>query len=138
MLGRKKESDAKKFALGAAVAAGVGYLVGLLTAPQSGKKTRDDLKKTAQKGISEAEAEVQKLHKELDGLMEDFQGKKKDLGSKTSKELSELIEKAKGAKTKANEMLKAMKNGEAEDEELQKAVSDANKAIDHVRKYLKK
>ncbi len=138
MLGRKKESDAKKFAIGAAVAAGVGYLVGLLTAPKSGKETRKDLKDTAQKGISEAEAEVKKLHKELDGLMEDFQAKKKDLGGKTSKELTELIEKAKVAKTKASEMVKAMKDGKAEDAELQKAVSDANKAIDHVRKYLKK
>jgi gas vesicle protein len=138
MFTSRNKTDPKKLAVGAAVAAAVGYVVGILTAPKSGKATRRELKQNAKKGIDEAEKEVQKLHAELDGLVADMAKKRDELGDKTSSELNELIEKAKLAKTKASEMLKAIKTGDAEDAELQKAVAEANKAIDHVRKYLKK
>ncbi len=138
MFGNRSKTDPKKIAIGAAIAGALGYLVGILTAPKSGRATRRELRQNAKKGIDEAEAEVKKLHAELDGLMDDFAKKRDELSDKTGKELNELIEKAKTAKAKAGEMLKALKTGKADDAELQKAVAEANKAIDHVRKYLQK
>ena len=38
----------KKFALGALFAAAIGYIAGILTAPKSGKETREDLKNAAE------------------------------------------------------------------------------------------
>lgn len=43
----KKGSTAGKFALGAVLGAAVGAAVGLLTAPKSGKETREDIKNKA-------------------------------------------------------------------------------------------
>ena len=39
----------RNFALGTAVAAAVGYLAGVLSAPKSGKETRKDIARTASK-----------------------------------------------------------------------------------------
>ncbi|MEO7364397.1 MAG: YtxH domain-containing protein [Candidatus Saccharimonadales bacterium] len=54
---RKKDTTSKttkKLAIGAAIAGAAGYLAGVLTAPKSGKATRDDIKDATQRGISEA------------------------------------------------------------------------------------
>lgn len=135
---KDKTEQMKKIAIGATVAAAAGYVAGLLTAPQSGKETRADISRTAKKSVKMAEKEYKKLHKELDGLVKDVKSKSADLSAKASKELNELTEMAKVAKDKAGEMISAVKNGEADDKDLKKAISDANKAIDNVRKYLKK
>ena len=42
-----KKSGAGKFALGALIGAAVGTVAGILTAPKSGKETRDDIKRKA-------------------------------------------------------------------------------------------
>jgi len=138
MLHRKKSSDVKRIAIGAGVAAAAGYVVGVLTAPKSGKQTRLDISRTAQKSVQRAEKEYTKLHRELDELVADVKAKSSDVGAKTSQELNELVDKAKQAKDKAGALIGAIKNGEAEDKELNQAITDASKAIDNVRKYLKK
>jgi gas vesicle protein len=52
----------KKVAIGSAIAAGVGYLTGILTAPKSGKATRQDIKKATAKKAKEAEKELKKIN----------------------------------------------------------------------------
>ena len=47
MANEKKGSGAGKFALGALIGAAVGAVAGLLTAPKSGKETREDIKQKA-------------------------------------------------------------------------------------------
>lgn len=134
----KHSSDAKKFALGAAVAALAGFVAGILTAPKSGKETREDIKNTAQHSVVQAEQELKKLHTELSDLLEDVKGKKNELGDKAGKDVQDIVEKAKVSKEKARELLSALHEGDAEDKDLQKAVAEANKAIDHIKTYLKK
>ena len=46
-----------------------GYLAGILTAPKSGKETREDIKDTAVKTYSEAEKQLKKLHTELNDVL---------------------------------------------------------------------
>ena len=43
----KKSSGAGKFALGAAIGTAVGVVAGILTAPKSGKETRQDVARKA-------------------------------------------------------------------------------------------
>ena len=128
----------KKFALGTLFAAIAGYLTGILTAPKSGKETREDIKETAQKGFSEAEKQLKALHTELGKLIDETKAKTGELSDKTKQELESLVGKAKDAKEKAREVLSAIHEGDAEDKDLKKAIGDATKAIEHLRDYLAK
>lgn len=128
----------KKFAISAAIAGTAGYLAGLLTAPKSGRETRDDIKDATNRGITEAEKDLKKLHTELGKLLSEAKSKGSDLTGKTQQELNDLLDKAKDTKEKAREMLSAIQEGSAEDKDLRRAIADANKAVDHIKDYLKK
>ena len=67
MFTAKKKNDGlvRKFAIGAALTAVAGYVAGVLTAPKSGKETRDDIKNKAVETYTTAEKELKKLHTEL-------------------------------------------------------------------------
>lgn len=132
------KDTAKKFAIGALIAAAAGYIAGILTAPKSGKETREDIKETAHKSISEAEVQLKKLHTELSKLIEQTKAKADKLTGRTRTEMDNLVEKAKDSKEKAREVLSALHEGDAEDKDLKKAISDATAAIEHLRNYLAK
>lgn len=139
MIGRRKQHDtAKKVAIGGATAAVIGYVAGILTAPQSGKETREDIKEGAGKGLAEAEKQLKKLHTELDKTIQQAQTTSADLRGKAKAELNDLVDKAKDSKEKAREVLSAVHEGEAADEDLSKAVKQANNALKNLKKYLKK
>lgn len=128
----------KKIAVGAALAGAAGYLAGILTAPKSGKETRDDLSKAAGTSISEVEKQLKSLHTELGKVVDQAKGKGGDLSSKAQKELTGLVNKAKDSKEKVREVLSAVHEGDADDKDLKKAVADARHAIEHLKDYLRK
>jgi gas vesicle protein len=132
------KTTTKKWAIGTLFAAIIGYLAGLLTAPQSGKKTRADVKKVAEQTMIEAEKQLKKLHTQITEVI--TQGKEKvvTLQGAARKELQIAIDKAMAAKEKARELLSALHEGGAEDKELQKAISEATEAIDHLKIFLTK
>jgi gas vesicle protein len=132
------KSNFKKFAIGTAIAALAGYLAGLLTAPKSGKETRKDIKDVTVKGITEAEKQLKKLHTELGSVIDEAKLKGANLTDKARKELDALVEKAKTSKEKARVLLSAIHEGDAEDDDLQKAMAEASKAISHLRNYISK
>jgi gas vesicle protein len=140
MIGRRdrQRSALKKLALGSAVAAAAGYVAGVLTAPKSGRETRGDIKEAADKGWTQAERELKKLHTDLDKAISESKKVSDKLGSKTKKDLDSLLTKAQDTKEKAREVLSAVHEGDAEDNDLRKAIQDANEAIEHLRDYLKK
>lgn len=133
-----KSSTFKSVAIGSAIAATAGYLAGLLTAPKSGKATRTDIKAAADRTKAEAEKELKRLHTELDKVIKEAKVKSDKLSGKAQKELAVLIEKAKDTKEKAREVLSAVHEGDAEDQDLKRAIQNANSALDHLRDYLKK
>ncbi len=138
-MGSHKEENqqlAKRFALGAVLSAVVGYLAGLLTAPKSGKETRQVIKDRATETYNAAEKELKKLHTELNDVISEVSERIDSLRNK--KEVSDALDKGRDAKQKAREMLSALHDGEAEDKDLQKAVKDATAAIEHLRNYLHK
>lgn len=128
----------KRWALGAFFAAIAGYITGILTAPKSGKETREDIKDAAEHGMAEAEKQLKKLHTQLASLLNEAKEKATTLQGTAQKELQAAIEKTNIAKEKARQLLSALHEGGAEDKDLRKAIEEANKAIEHLRGYLKK
>jgi len=132
------KSTTNKFAIGTLIAAAVGYVTGILTAPKSGKETRHDIQDKASKAKMEAERNLKKMHSELGQLIDQGKEKAGSLKSKTKTELDHALDSAKTAKDKARELLSTLHDGDADDKDLQKAVKDVNKAIEHLKKYLAK
>ena len=128
----------KKLAVGVGLAAVAGYLAGILTAPKSGKETRADIRNAALSGKAEAEKQLKKLMAELGDMVEEAKKRGADLGDKANKELTDLVDKAKVAREKAREVVTAIHDGDAADEDLRLAVSQGNTALKHLRDYLKK
>lgn len=132
------EKNTKRFAIGAAIAAGAGYLAGILTAPKSGKETRKDVKDAAVKAKLDAEKELKKLHSEVSAQIDKAKKVALDFTSEHKADLDKLVAKAVTAKEKAKQMLTALHDGAAEDKDLKSAIKDANDAIDHLKNYLSK
>lgn len=133
-----KDDTIKKVAIGGTIAAVAGFMAGILAAPKSGKETRNDIKQAADKGLSEAEKDLKKIHTELDKAIAGAKDNGEKLTAKAQKERDTLLEKAQDTREKAREMLNAVREGETDDRDLKKAIKDANAAIDHLKDYIKK
>lgn len=134
-----KSNNAKKWALGAVLAAAAGYVAGILTAPKSGKETRQDIKAAAEKGMSEAEKQLKKLHTQMSDLLGEARSRVGSLKGSAQKELQTAMQKTTEAKEKARVMLTALhEGGDADDKDLRAAIDEANQAIDHLKTYMKK
>lgn len=133
-----KKIGVKAIAAGTFIAAGAGYLAGILTAPKSGKQTRKDIGKNANKARSDGEKQLKKLHSELNDLLKDADTKTKQARFRASQELKDATEKAKTAKLKTKEILSALHNGDADDPNLQALVEEVKLAKTNLLKYLKK
>lgn len=132
------KNTGKRYAAWTAVAAAVGYVAGVLTAPKAGKAVRQDIKDNAAKGVAEAEKQLQSVQDELKGLLDDVSHQGEKLSKKAKQELEDIAAKAGDAKSKTAEVLNALRKGTAEDKELQRALDDAKTAIKHLRSYLSK
>lgn len=128
----------RNVALGTLIAAGIGYAAGVLTAPKSGRETRRDIQRAAIKAKKEAESNLKDLHGELNTLIAKGKRSGAKLSSSAKAEYEEVLAKAQKAKKKAGEILSAIHEGDAEDRDLDKAVKDIKKSIDHLRNYLEK
>lgn len=128
----------RNVAVGTLIAAGIGYAAGVLTAPKSGRETRKDIQSAAQKAKKEAEKNLKNLHGELTDLIDTGKIKATNLTSSAKNEFEEALHKAQSAKKKVGELLSAIHEGDADDRDLQKAVKDVNKAIEHLRVFIEK
>lgn len=133
-----KSGATGKIVLGTAIAAAAGYVAGILTAPKSGKETRDDIKNKASEVYAVAEKELKKLHTELNEKLALANEKLGELRETGGHKFDTALEQAKKAKDKAREMLSSLHDGEADDKDLQKAINEATKAVENLRSYLKK
>jgi gas vesicle protein len=136
MLNRKKNTG-KKMAISALIGGIAGYLGGILTAPQSGKETREDIADKADDIKDSSEDQLVKLQEDLKDLIRDTKVKTVALSAQAREEFNESVVKAKDAQNKATTVLKAFKAGEADDPELNKAIKQAKQAQKNLSKYLK-
>ena len=134
----KKSSAAEKFAIGAAIAGLVGFVVGLLTAPKPGKQTRKDLKKTAEKGADEVEKQLKELHAELGKVLKNIEKEAGEKAASSRTKVGKAVVAAAVTKDKLREVLTALHEGEANDSELNNAIQDAKQALESLKDYLKK
>jgi gas vesicle protein len=132
------KDSTKRFAIGAMIAGIAGYLAGLLTAPKSGRETRQDIKDTAARGMREAERQLKYLHTELNDVLAEATERADKLTGMAKEELETAVDATRRAKETAREILSAVHEGRAEDKELQKAIKDAQKAVSHLKGFLKK
>lgn len=128
----------KDIAIGAAIAAGVGYLVGILTAPKSGKETRKDIANTAAKVKTEAEKKLKQLYGELSELIAEGKKRAESLKSTAKTDLEAVVARAVAAKERVREVLSALHEGESDDKDLDNAVKEVTKALDDLKAYLAK
>lgn len=133
-----KKDEAKKFAVGAVLAGAAGYVAGILTAPKSGRETRQDVKNAAIKAKTEAEKSLKKLHSDLDVQIQRARDSAKNIQATAKDGLDKALGRAVTAKEKAREMLTALHEGGAEDKDLQKAIQEVGEALTHLRAYLDK
>lgn len=133
-----KMKAAKRFALGTLVAAGAGYVAGILTAPKSGRETREELKDATSGTLSATERQLKRLHTDLARTIDEAKDTSDDMSKKALKERDALIERAKDARQKAREILSSVHEGQAEDKDLNKAIEDASRALEHLKKFLTK
>ncbi len=131
------KKSTSKIAVGAAIAGVAGYVAGILTAPKSGKETRKDIQNAAVKARADAEHKLKALHSELNDLMDEGKNRADKLGESAKKQYANAFKLAQTAREKAREMLSAVHEGDAEDQDLQKAIDDVNQAISHLKKFLK-
>jgi gas vesicle protein len=137
MVFKKKSHTGRKIAVGSAIAGVAGYLAGILTAPKSGKETRGDIADKAEDVKETSEEQLQNLNEELKGLIKDTKAKTIVLSSTARAELNEAVIRAKDAQNKTAQVLKAVKNGEATDPDLDKAVKQAKHAAKNLGKFFK-
>lgn len=128
----------RNVAIGTLIAAGIGYAAGVLTAPKSGRETRRDIQRAAIKAKKEAETNLKDLHGELTRLIAKGKRSGAKLSTSAKTEYEDVLAKAQKAKKKAGEILSAIHEGDADDRDLDKAVKDIKKSIDHLRNYLEK
>lgn len=127
----------RNFAIGALIAGAAGYITGVLTAPKSGKETREDIVDKAEDIKQSAEDQLQAAHDEVADLVKSAKQKTLALNAKARGEFNEAVASAKDAQNKGASVLKAVKAGEASDPELNKAIRQLKQAQKNLAKYLK-
>ena len=133
-----KKNTVEKFAIGAAIAGAIGFVVGLLTAPKSGKQTRQALKKKADKGVDELEQQMKELQAEFDKVVKAVKKEAGDKADNSRTKVGQAITASKIAKDKLAQIAEAVKSGESKDSELDNAIKDAKQALESLKDYLKK
>lgn len=127
-----------KWAAGALAAGVAGYVAGVLTAPKSGKETREDIKHAANKAKTEAEKKLKVVLSELNSRLDQAKTEGNKLKGKAREDYDKVVANAVTAKNKVREILSSIHEGDAEDPELKKALDDAKKALKHLEKFVKK
>ena len=130
-------SKAKTIAISAIVAGATGYVVGLLTAPKSGSVTREDIKDAAKQGVESVEKAAKRVQAELATQVEKVKAQAAKLHSGAKEKLEGAVDNATKAKEKVQEVVAAA-NDDTSDKDLKKAIKEAEKAVESLKKFFSK
>lgn len=127
-------SKLRKIAAGGFGLIALGYALGILTAPKSGKQTRKKIKKTAKNSVSDIERDLKTIYSQT-----------KDTLDKLSKNNPEITSKYKDVKSTATKSQAKLKNilsslhGQDNlDEDLTNALKDSKQVLADLKNFLKK
>lgn len=107
----------------------IGAVAGILFAPKAGKETRKDIKDAAIKANHEAEAKLKELHKELMQKTEEAKEFTAEYTGKAKDELEDLQKRAEFTKKKISELISAVREFEAEDEEVASVLAEGKEVV---------
>jgi gas vesicle protein len=131
-------SNNRKWGVVALVAGVAGFVAGILTAPKSGKETREDIKNTANRVVSEAEKQLKVLHSEMNVVLMDAKELLQGKTGKAKEDLSRAASAVKEKQGKVREILSSLHDGGASDDlELAKAMKEAKAALANLKKFMK-
>jgi gas vesicle protein len=133
----RKSNTVRKIAIGSAIAGAAGYIAGILSAPRSGRQTRQEIANKAEDVKGSTEDQLQELSDELKDMIRTTKDKTTSLSSTARAELNEAVVRAKDAQNKAGQVLKAVRAGEASDPDLNRAIKQAKQAAKNLGKYMK-
>lgn len=101
---RREVQNKAFFAVGALAGLTIGTLIGgvagVLNAPQSGEKTRKDIKKKKDKAIRDTKKKVAEIQDEFETVVEDIEGDMSDIGEAVKEDYSDIKETVSKSKTK--------------------------------------
>ena len=123
------KSTTKKTVVGTVAGLIAGVAAGVLFAPKSGKETRADLKKAADKV-------AKMVHDEAEELLTKAKKVRDTLSSKAKEELSKIEARVRSARTRVKNVAGNVAD-KKDDKELQAALQEAQEAFDHLKKFLK-
>jgi|GEM_PF-81980 len=118
-----------KFAVGALIGAAVGAVAALLTAPKSGKETREDIKNKATEMSHEAMRQLRKLEGELNKRISDAKRVAHKYEGQARQEVDALISKAEKMKDQALKLMDDVKK-DAQNQVDDKFLADVRRVID--------
>lgn len=131
----KHESNHKA---GLFVAFLVGVSLGILFAPKSGKESRAYIAKTTKQTSEKLDRKLRHLQAELSDYYVVIQKRATELKGKARSEAESYARFAAGSVDKANQTIKALRDGTSNDEDLASAVASAQDAIQYLRKFIAK
>lgn len=124
-------------ALVALIAAGAGYLGGLLSAPRSGKQTRKQLSRSASKAKVQGEKQLKGLYTEVKDNLDKVEARIAKTRGKASDEMKDAVKAGKEAQAKAKMLLSALHDGDVDDPNLKAVIADVKSARDNLEKFAK-
>jgi gas vesicle protein len=86
--------DAKNIGLAVIVGLAAGYALGVLTAPKSGKETREDIKDLSAKAYKAAEARLKDSYEDLNDVIAKATKQAKKLSDSGRDQLDDLVSAA--------------------------------------------
>ncbi len=111
----------------------VGYVLGLLTAPRSGKRTRTKIKNS-----KDLVADIEKDLKDIYSQTKEVLAKLAQEQPKLTEDLKKLKEQAMSSQSKVKDLLSAIHGHDNFDEDLTTTIKDAKKALESLKHYLSK
>jgi gas vesicle protein len=123
-----------KWAIGAILAAAGGFLAGILTAPKSGKETREDIGATAKIVAKVADKRLDDVHEELNTQINRVKKMSIEAKDKAGKELKDAYSAALRAKDAVAAKIKDMTDGaETSEKEIAAAVKEAKEVVEKLK-----
>jgi len=103
----------------------IGFAAGIISAPKSGKETREAIKSETGKKISSMEDGLKTLYKTLSKDVKSLDSRTKKLSGKAKKDLQALKKKATAVKKKIKMILSDMRDGLADDADVNQVLREA-------------
>ena len=130
--------DLRNVGIAAVVGLAAGYALGILTAPKSGKETREDIKDASTKAYKAAEARLKDTYEDLGDFIQKASSQAKKIGDKGRDQLDGLVSSAKDAQARVKKLVSSARNGEGTPEEFEDAVKAAREAKSDLQEFIDK